>query len=103
MLRTMAEKYRPSSEDDTIGHDRNIKILKNFLLNKSFPHILFYEASETGKTCSKSWVMTIKWNASDNRGINSAREEIKGFAEKHANDMEIISLDGWANYSDPKD
>ena len=31
MLRTMAEKYRPSSEDDTIGHDRNIKILKNFL------------------------------------------------------------------------
>ena len=46
--------------------------------------------------------MTIKWNASDNRGINSAREEIKGFAEKYANDMEIISLDGWANYSDPK-
>lgn len=54
MLRTMAENYRPSSKDDTIGHDRNIKILKNFLLNKSFPHILFHEASETGKTSTKS-------------------------------------------------
>jgi len=54
MLRTMAEKYRPSSEDDTIGHGRNITILKNFLLNKSFPHILFHEASGTGKTSTKS-------------------------------------------------
>ena len=33
-----------------IGHDKNIKILKNLLLNKSFPHILFHGASGTGKT-----------------------------------------------------
>ena len=59
----------------------------------SFPHLIFYGISGTGKTstilsiCRELYgknktLMVMKLDASDDRGINSVRDEIKGFAEK---------------------
>lgn len=87
------EKYRPKTFDEIIGQEKNITILKNMIDNNSLPHLLFHGESGVGKTSTINSVinklygnnkafMVMKLDASDDRGINSVREEIKGFAEK---------------------
>ena len=87
------EKYRPTSINDIISHNQNIITIKNLLSNNALPHLLFYGAPGTGKTSTIMALalkiygenikfMTMKLDASDDRGINSVREDIKGFAEK---------------------
>ena len=87
------EKYRPTKIDEIISHDQNIETIKKMLKGGSLPHLLFHGTPGTGKTSlilaianelygtSKN-LMIMKLDASDDRGINSVREEIKGFAEK---------------------
>jgi replication factor C subunit 3/5 len=87
------EKYRPQKIDEIISHDQNIETIKKMLKGGSLPHLLFHGTPGTGKTSlilaianelygtSKN-LMIMKLDASDDRGINSVREEIKGFAEK---------------------
>lgn len=87
------EKYRPKSITEIISHDQNIKTIKSLLVGGSLPHLLFYGSSGTGKTSTilalakeiygeNVRLMVMKLDASDDRGINSVREDIKGFAEK---------------------
>lgn len=87
------EKYRPKKMDQIIGQDKIINSLENMFKNGSFPHMLFYGGSGSGKTSTilsiidqyfgnKKKLMVMKLDASDDRGINSVRDEIKGFAEK---------------------
>jgi replication factor C subunit 3/5 len=87
------EKYRPDCIDNIVGQDKNIKIIKNMIEGGSFPHLLLHGKSGTGKTSTIMSIanmlygknrpfMMIKLDASDDRGINTVREEIKGFAEK---------------------
>jgi len=87
------EKYRPKKMCDIISHDQNIETIKKLLLNNALPHLLFHGSSGTGKTSTimtlaneiysnNIRLMVMKLDASDDRGINSVREDIKGFAEK---------------------
>jgi replication factor C subunit 3/5 len=87
------EKYRPKNINDIISHDQNIETIKKLLINGSLPHLLFHGLSGTGKTSTilalakeiygnNIRLMVMKLDASDDRGINSVREDIKGFAEK---------------------
>jgi len=87
------EKYRPQTFNNIISNEQNLIILKNMLKNGSLPHLLFHGTSGTGKTSTimalakelynnNVNLMVMKLDASDDRGINSVREEIKGFAEK---------------------
>jgi len=87
------EKYRPQKIDEIISHDQNIETIKKMLAGGSLPHLLFHGTPGTGKTSlilaianelygSSKNLMVMKLDASDDRGINSVREEIKGFAEK---------------------
>ena len=87
------EKYRPKKLDDVKGQDKIVESLKNIIGNGSFPHLLFYGGSGSGKTSvilsvidqyfgKKKKLMVMRLDASDDRGINSVRDEIKAFAEK---------------------
>jgi replication factor C subunit 3/5 len=87
------EKYRPKNIDEIISHDQNIKTIKKLLISGSLPHLLFHGSPGTGKTSTilslakeiyglNVRLMVMKLDASDDRGINSVREDIKGFAEK---------------------
>jgi replication factor C subunit 3/5 len=87
------EKYRPNNFNDIISHDQNILTIKKLLINSSLPHLLFYGPPGTGKTSTILTIaremygdylslMVLKLDASDDRGINSVREDIKGFAER---------------------
>ena len=87
------EKYRPKNIDEIISHDMNIETIKKLLFGGALPHLLFHGSPGTGKTSTimalakeiygiNVRLMTLKLDASDDRGINSVREDIKGFAEK---------------------
>ena len=87
------EKYRPKNISDIISHHQNIESIKKLLVGKSLPHLLFHGSPGTGKTSTimalakeiygnNIRLMVMKLDASDDRGINSVREDIKGFAEK---------------------
>jgi replication factor C subunit 3/5 len=87
------EKYRPKTIDEIISHAQNIETIKKLLIGCSLPHLLFHGSSGTGKTSTimalakeiygnNIRLMVMKLDASDDRGINSVREDIKGFAEK---------------------
>jgi len=87
------EKYRPQTLENIISNEQNLIILKNMLKGGSLPHLLFHGTSGTGKTSTimalakelyknNISLMVMKLDASDDRGINSVRDEIKGFAEK---------------------
>ena len=87
------EKYRPKTCDDIVGQDKNLNIISNMIHGGSLPHLLLHGKSGTGKTSTimalanmmygkNAQLMMIRLDASDDRGINTVREEIKGFAEK---------------------
>ncbi|EDO06206.1 Replication factor C C-terminal domain family protein [Babesia bovis T2Bo] len=86
------EKYRPESFSDIISHDDILSTLMNFAEKGQLPHLLFHGPPGTGKTSTimavsrylygshrHSYVMEL--NASDERGIETVREQIKTFAE----------------------
>ena len=87
------EKYRPTEFSNIIGQDKNISLLLKLIDNNRLPHLLFHGNSGVGKTSTIDAIinkiygqnkkfMVMKLDASDDRGINTVREEIKGFAEK---------------------
>lgn len=87
------EKYRPKTIDEIISHAQNIETIKKLLIGGSLPHLLFHGSSGTGKTSTimalareiygnNVRLMVMKLDASDDRGINSVREDIKEFAKK---------------------
>jgi replication factor C subunit 3/5 len=101
------EKYRPDNFGDIVGQDKNINIINKMIEGGSLPHLLLHGKSGTGKTSTIMNIanklygknkpfMMIRLDASDDRGINTVREEIKGFAEKMTpfNDgIKLIILD----------
>jgi replication factor C subunit 3/5 len=87
------EKYRPNNINEIISHAQNIETIKKLLIGGALPHLLFHGSPGTGKTSTilalakeiygtNIRLMVMKLDASDDRGINSVREDIKGFAEK---------------------
>ena len=88
----LLEKYRPRSLDEVKGHDHQIKRLKNFVKHKNIPHCIFAGPQGIGKTTialalarelyGNVYYQNFKeMNASDSRGIDVVRTEIKNFAE----------------------
>ncbi|PKK80022.1 putative RFC3-DNA replication factor C, 40 kDa subunit [Rhizophagus irregularis] len=85
------EKYRPHTLSDLISLEYITSTLDKFIKERQFPHLLFYGPPGTGKTSTilacakklfgKDWNASVmELNASDERGIDMVREDIKGFA-----------------------
>ena len=86
------EKYRPDKLSKIVGQDKIINSLRNIFEGGSFPHLLFYGGSGSGKTSTilailndyfgkKKKLMVLRLDASDDRGINSVRRN-KRFCRK---------------------
>ena len=91
MKTIFAEKYRPQNLLEVVGQEKVTNLLKEFIKNNDIPHMLFAGPAGTGKTsCSialvkelygKDWKKYfIEINASDDRGIDVVRKQIKGYA-----------------------
>ena len=103
------EKYRPKSLNGVVLDDKNNTILKNIILKKHFPNLLFYGPPGTGKTTSMlnlvnayqkdtfmKKVLCIHLNASDERGIDTIRHQISLFVNSNglfSNELKFIILD----------
>ncbi|KAK1139462.1 Subunit of heteropentameric Replication factor C (RF-C) [Aspergillus melleus] len=86
------EKYRPVSLDDVSGHQDILATIDKFVEANRLPHLLLYGPPGTGKTSTilalarriygekNMRQMVLELNASDDRGIDVVREQIKTFA-----------------------
>ncbi|KAJ3324787.1 hypothetical protein HDV06_006095 [Boothiomyces sp. JEL0866] len=85
------EKYRPASLDDLVSHKDIISTITTFMDQDKLPHLLLYGPPGTGKTstilaCARTLYgnnfkpKVLELNASDDRGIDAVREQIKTFA-----------------------
>ena len=90
--RMWTEYFRPKTLDDVIGQQEIVERLKQFARRADFPHMLFSGPPGVGKTTSAEAIINEifipsdrianvkRLNASDDRGINVVREDIKNFA-----------------------
>jgi replication factor C subunit 3/5 len=87
------EKYRPQRLEDLVSQDDIVSSITNLIDSENLPHLLLYGPPGTGKTStivaaakrmygssSAYSSMTLELNASDARGIDVVRNEIKEFA-----------------------
>jgi replication factor C small subunit len=85
------EKYRPSKLADIVGQDEIVERLSSYVKSGNLPHLLFTGNAGVGKTTAAvalareffrdSWQMNFReLNASDERGIDVVRNQIKQFA-----------------------
>lgn len=101
------EKYRPESLDDIAGHGPTIKRLKRYAQDSETPHMLFAGPPGVGKTAAivafakevygDAWRNNLtEMNASDERGIDTIRDKVKGIARSRPAgdaDYQILFLD----------
>lgn len=103
------EKYRPNTLEDVSGHADILSTINKFVdanvggsadvhsvanLGQRLPHLLLYGPPGTGKTSTilalarriygekNMRQMVLELNASDDRGIDVVREQIKTFASR---------------------
>jgi replication factor C small subunit len=85
------EKYRPLKLAEIVGQDEIVERLSSYVKSKNIPHLLFTGSAGVGKTTAaitlareifgESWHMNFReLNASDERGIDVVRNQIKQFA-----------------------
>ena len=108
MEQIWVDKYRPKKFSDIVGQEYFVKRIKSFLESKNLPHLLFAGSPGTGKTTTALVIARelygenslkgnfFELNASDDRGIDVIRNQIKEFAKlKSLADVpyKIICLD----------
>jgi len=94
------ERYRPDTLEGYVGNDILRSKLEQYITTQDIPHILFYGTAGTGKTtAAKILIKNIDCdymfiNASDERGIDTMREKVKGFASTTGfKSLKIVVLD----------
>ncbi len=90
-LSIWTEKYRPSKFEEVFGQDEIVKRVKNLTNSLNLPHMLFAGPAGIGKSTlaiivakelfKEYWKENyLELNASDARGIDVIRQEVKNFA-----------------------
>ena len=85
------EKYRPRSLKEMVGQESIVPLLSAYAARRTMPHLLFAGPPGTGKTTAAlamardlygtEWRENfLELNASDERGIDTVRTTIKGYA-----------------------
>lgn len=85
------EKYRPETLDEIVNHDDIIETLQSYVENGNVPNLIFAGPAGVGKTASALAIAhdlygeqyeqyTLELNASDKRGIDMVRNELKEFS-----------------------
>jgi replication factor C small subunit len=85
------ERFRPKTFKEVVGQDKIVNRVSSFVKSKNIPHLLFSGPAGIGKTTlslviakelfGETWRQNfLELNASDERGIDIVRNNIKDFA-----------------------
>jgi DNA polymerase III delta prime subunit len=94
------EKYRPTTLDTFVGNENIKKSLSKYLDQNDILNLIFYGPSGTGKTTLAKLIVGnldcdyIYINASDERGIETIRDKVQGFASTMSFEpIKVVILD----------
>jgi replication factor C small subunit len=94
------EKYRPDTLEGYVGNETLRAKLAQYIEEQNVPHLLFYGTAGTGKTTAAKILKNnldadcLFINASDERGIDTIRDKLKGFASTRGfKKFKLIILD----------
>lgn len=95
----LTEKYRPKTLDEVTGNREVLECLKSLDIS-NLPNMLFYGPPGTGKTTAIRALLkdlprqnVMELNASDHRGIDTVRGQIKEFASVRLHGPKVVVLD----------
>ena len=80
------EHYRPTKLDNYVGNENIKKVIKQYLDQDDIQNLCFYGPAGTGKTTLAKLIVKnldcdyLYINASDERGIDTIRDKVTGFA-----------------------
>ena len=96
----LVEKYRPSVLQDYVGNEQVKETIQKYLDQNDIQNFIFYGPAGTGKTTLAKLIVKnlncdhLYINASDENGIDTIREKVKGFASAASwNGIKIVILD----------
>ena len=82
----LVEKYRPTKLENYVGNENIKKSISKYLEQNDIQNLIFYGPAGTGKTTLAKLIVKnldcdyIYINASDERGIETIRDKVSGFA-----------------------
>ena len=82
----LVEKYRPTNLENYVGNESIKKSISNYIGQNDIQNLIFYGPAGTGKTTLAKLIVKniecdhIYINASDERGIETIRDKVAGFA-----------------------
>ena len=105
----LSEKYRPQKISDCILPDRLKKVFQEYVNRKTIPNLMLTGTAGVGKTtaatamCEEIGLDYIFINSSEERGIDTLRTKIRGYAStvSFSGSQKVIILDE-ADYITPE-
>ena len=96
----LVERYRSKSLDEYVGNQNIKKIITQYLSQNDIQNLIFYGPAGTGKTTLAKLIVNnlncdhLYINASDERGIETIREKVAGFASTASfKPLKVVILD----------
>ena len=96
----LVEKFRPTILDNYVGNEHIKESIKKYLSQNDIQNLIFYGPSGTGKTTLARLIVKnldcdyIYINASDERGIETIRDKVSGFASTASfKPLKVVILD----------
>jgi DNA polymerase III delta prime subunit len=96
----LVEKYRPTNLNNYVGNENIKKSISNYIGQNDIQNLIFYGPAGTGKTTLAKLIIKnidcdyIYINASDERGIETIRDKVSGFASVASfKPLKVIILD----------
>ena len=96
----LVEKYRPDKLENFVGNENIKKSISKYLEQNDIQNLIFYGPAGTGKTTLAKLIIKnldcdhIYINASDERGIETIRDKVSGFAsEASFKPLKVVILD----------
>jgi len=96
----LVEKYRPTTLEHYVGNENIKEVIQKYLNQNDIQNFIFYGGAGTGKTTLAKIIVKnldcdfLYLNASDENGIDTIRDKVKGFASTASfKGIKIVILD----------
>jgi len=96
----LVERYRPIKLENYVGNENIKKTISQYLTQNDIQNLIFYSSAGTGKTTLAKLIVKnldcdyLYINSSDERGIETIRDKVSGFASAASfKSIKVVILD----------